>query len=127
MLQADLDQSPIASFPQLSHSHGLGNRPFNSCPGLILLFELGCLLPGSGLLQSLVIGLRVDGDGSTLSLGFRTITYRGAHRAVSLQEVDVDNLHSVNGARLLPPPADFALRTDGSLVLPVNFKIRNRE
>src|ERR1043165_5401251 len=69
----------------------------------------------------------VDCDCPTLSLGLRTITHRETHRAVSLQEVDVDDLHSVNGARLLPPSADFALWTDGALVLPINFKIRNRE
>ena len=31
------------------------------------------------------------------------------YQAVSLQEVDIDNLHSVNGARLLLPSADFTL------------------
>ena len=39
----------------------------------------------------------------------------------------MNNFHLVSGARLLPTSAYFALGTDGLLVLPVNFKIRDRK
>src|SRR5215216_5189926 len=118
-----LGQTPIASVAQVESPDALGNRAFDPRSTLVQLLTFGTGLSPSGLLQRLILlpWLQLEPTSSLFGLGTQGAGLTAI--AIRLRKDNRNVGHAAVVDALSPERRVFALRTAGSLLLPVDHKL----